>query len=411
MRAEHEKFFEVAVREYQPEKDRAGAEAVDRLCDVGPTGAVSLFTDLLGDPVCRVRHSPAFLMLVAETCGEEGVIVGLIRGCVKTVTCGRTTPRPMIGTASGGGVAAAVPIYTKAAYILGLRVSPSHRRMGIGLKLVNRIEEWFRSKGAEYSYMATDKANQASIRLFVDHCGYAKFRTPRILVQPVYAHRLSLPKSATLLRLSPAAAESIYRSRFSTTEFFPLDVDSILHNPLSLGTFLALPEGCDWTSLDRFLADPPESWAVLSVWDCSSVFRLELRGAPRLIRGLAWTSRAVDKAVPWLRIPSVPDLFRPFGGYFMYGIGGDGPEAAKLVRRLCRHAHNMAREGGCGVVATEVAAGEPLTAGIPHWRRLSIEEDLWCVKRLVDEYGDGGAVGDWTRSPPGNSIFVDPREV
>ncbi|KAK8959286.1 hypothetical protein KSP40_PGU021417 [Platanthera guangdongensis] len=393
MRAEQVKKVQVVVREYDAEKDLAGAEAVDRSCEVGPSGSISIFTDLLGDPICRVRHSPAFLMLVAETVAPEKEIVGLIRGCVKTITCGKR--------------GAATPIYTKAAYILGLRVSPFHRRMGIGFQLVEQMEQWFRCKGAEYAYMATEKDNEASLRLFTGRCNYAKFRTPSILVQPVFAgHHLPLPKDTTLARLLPAEAEALYRLRFSTTEFFPRDIDDVLSNRLSLGTFLAYT----WTGLNRFLAGPPESWAVLSVWDCNSLFRLELRGAPLLWRGLAWTTRAVDRAVPWLRIPSVPDLFRPFGGYFLYGLGGEGPAAASLLRTLCRHAHNMARAGGCRVVATEVAACDPLMPGIPHWRRLSCAEDLWCVKRLAEDYSDG-AVGDWTRSPPGVSIFVDPRDV
>ncbi|PKU59469.1 probable N-acetyltransferase HLS1 [Dendrobium catenatum] len=399
---EQEKMV-IVVREYEEEKDREGAELVDRICEVGPSGAVSLFTDLLGDPVCRVRHFPAFLMLVAETTSPEREIVGLIRGCVKSVTCGDKGPRR-----GGGG---AVPIYTKAAYILGLRVSPSHRRLGIGLKLVQRMEEWFVSKGAEYSYMATDNDNKASLRLFTDRLHYSKFRTPSILVHPVFAgHRLPLPRTVTLVRLSPSDAESLYRRRFSTIEFFPRDIDAILHNPLSLGTFLALPSGAAFSGIESFLADPPTSWAVLSVWDSKSLFRLEIRGASLLLRGLAWTSRAVDRALPWLKIPSFPNLFRPFGGYFLYGLGGEGPTAKELLRALCLHAHNMARAGGCSVVATEVAACEPLIDGIPHWKRLSCAEDLWCIKRLAEDYSDG-AVGDWSRSPPGSSMFVDPREV
>lgn len=40
--------------------------------------------------------------------GEEGEVVGVIRGCVKTVTRGNSA-------------------YVKLAYVLGLRVSPRHR--------------------------------------------------------------------------------------------------------------------------------------------------------------------------------------------------------------------------------------------------------------------------------------------
>lgn len=54
----------VSVREYDPNKDRERVEAVERICEVGPSGKLSLFTDLHGDPICRVRNSPTFLMLV-----------------------------------------------------------------------------------------------------------------------------------------------------------------------------------------------------------------------------------------------------------------------------------------------------------------------------------------------------------
>ncbi|KAJ6398649.1 hypothetical protein OIU77_019435 [Salix suchowensis] len=80
-----------------------------------------------------------------------------------------------------------------------------------------------------------------------------------------------------------------------------------------------------------------------------------------------------------------------------------------MMKALCCHVHNLAREGGCGVVATEVASREPLKSGIPHWKVLSCAEDLWCMKRLGEDYSDG-SVGDWTKSSPGLSIFVDPRE-
>ncbi|KAF7129649.1 hypothetical protein RHSIM_Rhsim10G0101100 [Rhododendron simsii] len=373
----------LVVREFDGKKDCKGVEEVERRCEVGSGGKLSLFTDLLGDPICRVRHSPAYLMLVAEAVKvieggdkEEREIVGMIRGCIKSVTCGK-------------------------------------KRMGIGLELVRRIEEWFRENGAEYSYIATENDNKPSVNLFTVKCGYSKFRTPSILVQPVFAHRVRVSARIAILKLAPSEAESLYRRRFSTTEFFPRDIDSVLNNKLNLGTFIAFPKGTcfpgSWPGTDRFLSDPPNSWAVLSVWNSKDVFTLEVRGASRVRKGLARTTRLVDRAFPWLHVPSVPEVFRPFGLHFLYGLGGDGPMAVKYMKALCGFAHNLAMESGCGVVATEVSSHDPLKSGVPHWKALSCPEDLWCIKRLGEDYSDG-YVGDWTKSPPGVSVFVDPRE-
>ncbi|KAJ1287431.1 hypothetical protein BS78_02G009100 [Paspalum vaginatum] len=392
----------VTVREFDAAADRAAVERLERACEVGPSaGKLCLFTDLLGDPLCRVRHSPPYLMLVAEA-PAGGEIVGVVRGCVKTVACGR----------AGAG-----RLSCKVAYLLGLRVAPAHRRRGVGRGLVARMEEWFRQAGAEYAYVATDRDNEPCVRLFTERCGYAKFRAPSVLVHPVFRHDLATPPhphhaAVAVLRVPPRDAERLYRARFSGVEFFPTDIHAVLANPLSLGTFLAVPSGSrEWRGVDAFLAAPPPSWAVASVWNCKDAFRLEVRGAPRLWRAAARATRAADRALSrlrLLRVPSVPNLFEPFGMHFLYGLGGAGPAAPDMARALCRHAHDLARRAGARVVATELAARDPVRAGVPHWPRLGAQ-DLWCIKRLADGYGDG-ALGDWTKAPPGDSIFVDPRE-
>ncbi|KAE9614250.1 hypothetical protein Lal_00016820 [Lupinus albus] len=399
----------VVVREFNPNKDREKVEEVEKICEVGPSGKISLFTDLHGDPICRVRNSPTFLMLVAVI-DEE--IVGMIRGCIKTVTCGKKQLHRKNNNDSDQ--TKQVPIYTKVAYILGLRVSPSHRRMGIGLKLVQTMEQWFSENEAEYSYIATENDNVASVNLFTEKCGYSKFRTPSILVNPVFAHKAkTFSNKFTIIKLTPNDAESLYRSYFSTTEFFPRDIDSVLKNKLSVGTFVCVPRGSynkvTWPGSDRFLLNPPSSWAVVSVWNCKDVFTLEVRGVSRMKRMFSTMTRFLDRAMPWFKLPSVPNFFKPFGLHFLYGLGGDGPEAVQMVRALCGFAHNLAKDSGCGVVATEVSSLEPLRFGVPHWKMLSCEEDLWCIKRVAEDYSDG-SVGDWTKSAPGLSIFVDPRE-
>lgn len=55
---------EVVIREYDAEKDCEWVELLEKRCEVGPSRKASLLTDLMGDPICRIRHAPAFIMLV-----------------------------------------------------------------------------------------------------------------------------------------------------------------------------------------------------------------------------------------------------------------------------------------------------------------------------------------------------------
>lgn len=52
------------VREFNVETDITAVEELERLCEVGPSGKTSIYTDFMGDPICRIRHSPVYLMLV-----------------------------------------------------------------------------------------------------------------------------------------------------------------------------------------------------------------------------------------------------------------------------------------------------------------------------------------------------------
>ncbi|KAL0010881.1 hypothetical protein SO802_005989 [Lithocarpus litseifolius] len=384
----------VVVREYE-EREKLAVEELERQCEVGQQqqGKPSLFTDLMGDPLCRARHVPLHIMLVAEY--GEGEIVGVIRGCVKTVTRGNS-------------------IYVKLAYILGLRVSLTHRRLGIGTKLVQKLEEWCKQKGAEYAYMATDCTNEASINLFTQKCSYMKFRTPTMLVQPVHAHHKPTGSSIAIVKLTPQLAESIYHRTFANSEFFPKDIDNILSNKLNLGTFMALPKN-SFLKWDPRTGILPPSFAILSVWNTKEVFKLQVMGVSKLTYLCCMGTRLVDACMPWLRLPSFPDVFRQFGVYTLYGLHMEGQTkriARSLMKSLCAFAHNLARDdAGCGAVVAEVGQWDPVREAIPHWKRFSWAEDLWCIKKLADS-SEKCDTADWIKSQSSNSsvIFVDPRD-
>ncbi|CAL0308618.1 unnamed protein product [Lupinus luteus] len=381
----------VVIREYDEEEHKVALEKMEKLCEVGQRGKPSLVTDLMGDPICRIRHFPLHVMLVAEY-GEDGEVVGVIRGCVKTVTRGNSA-------------------YVKLAYLLGLRISPQHRRFGIGTKLVEHLEEWCKQKGAKYAYMATDCTNEPSINLFTKKCGYTKFRALTMLVQPVYAHYKPINSNVAILHIPPSLAGLMYNHMFANSEFFPRDIDFILSNKLNLGTFMAIPKK-QLSKCDLRRGIYPPSYAILSVWNTKEVFKLQVKGVSPLAHACCVGTRVLDEWMPWLRVPSFPDIFRPFGVYFLYGLHMEGKYSTQLMKYLCGFVHNMARdEGGCGAIVAELGQRDPVREAIPHWSKFSWDEDMWCIKNL-DEDSNHDVISSHCFSSRSSSpvIFVDPRD-
>jgi hypothetical protein len=144
----------ILVRPYAKETDLWQVEALERRCAAGLAGggasSSSLFVDLLGDPVCRVRHLPVYTMLVAEISGDDHrrsckQIVGVVRAGVKDVVCGtkkivtvaaaaasvdqqqQQQQKKQLENAATAAATVEVPVYSRVGYLLGLRVCPSHR--------------------------------------------------------------------------------------------------------------------------------------------------------------------------------------------------------------------------------------------------------------------------------------------
>lgn len=421
---------ELNIRCFCRRRDGARVEELERRCEAAPAGKAPSFllqVDTMGDPLCRVRNSPLRKMLVnplalysfcslalpfspsslflirsmrPQVAELEGELVGVVRGSIKDMTI-RSTPEE----------------HAKVGYVLGLRVSPFHRRRGVASSLVLKLEEWFVDNVVDYAYMATEKANSASIKLFKDKLGYVKFRTPSILVNPVRRRAVRLPSSLQITKLNTEQAERLYRRSMGSTEFFPRDIDEVLKNRLTLGTWMSYPREQEAAMREGGM-DPdrstPTSWAMLSVWNSGQVFKLRVRRAKAACILYGKTSSFLGQFLPCLGIPALPDLSStdPFGFYFMYGIHGEGPDSAPLVRALCKYVHNLATAvvDDCRVVVAEVGGFDALRHHVPHWRSLSCTEDLWCVKDLRSK--DKAAAGfDWTKSPPQGALFTDPREV
>ncbi|CAL5059931.1 unnamed protein product [Urochloa decumbens] len=427
--AEPMKKTMIRVREFDVARDLLAVEELERLCQVGLSGdqgsdpaadhgsgggaekkkktsnknnkkrGMSLHVEQIGDPFARVRHAPDHVILVAEY-GEEEEVVGVIKACTRMVSRGKKKH----------SFSSSKPQFVKVACLLGLRVSPSHRRLGIATELVGRAELWCSARGAAYATMATTSSNAASLALFAGRFSYAPFRRPAFLGHPVHRHRARVPRRHRVLRLPPPLAAAAYAALLppSAAEFLPADLPSLLAHKLTLGTYLAIDRRSGGAG------DTPPSFALLSVWDATRSLRLRVGGAPALLRASLAAARALDAGAPWLRVPSVPDIFRPFGTYLMYGLRMGGPEGPALLRSLCRHAHNVARKNpACAVVAADLGPEDPAAAVVPHWPKFSCDEDVWCIKKLGNAAAcdsDDGDEDDWTTAPAPGVLFVDPRE-
>ncbi len=145
----------ILVRPYAKETDLWQVEALERRCAAGLAGgggssSSTLFVDLLGDPICRVRHLPVYTMLVAEISGDDHrrsssckQIVGVVRAGVKDVVCGtkkivtaaaaaasidqQQQQQKQLENAATAAATVEVPVYARVGYLLGLRICPSHR--------------------------------------------------------------------------------------------------------------------------------------------------------------------------------------------------------------------------------------------------------------------------------------------
>ncbi|XP_058077297.1 probable N-acetyltransferase HLS1 [Magnolia sinica] len=396
MDVHHKNNKPLLIREFNEERDLKMVERLERNCEIGSRKGLSILTNMMGDPLCRIRLYPTHVMMVAELV-QTGEVVGVVRGCMKCV-----------GTGLGAS-------HVKMGCILGLRVSPKHRRMGIGLKLVKSVEEWAIRNGAQYIYLATEKNNVASTNLFTLKCNYLKLTSLVILVQPIISHATDPSPDIRIEKLSIEQAVSLYKARLGSKDFFPVDIDAILREKLSMGTWVSFFKEEEWIGLhcnkknDLFTGKTPSSWAVLSIWKTYEAYKLQIRGAHLLRVFYTTLSNMGAKVFPCLKIPLLCEIpYKPFGFLFLYGLHGEGERVGELFKSLWCFAYNLGRKvKDCKVVVTELGMCDPLLGHVPHGPSMSCIDDLWCFKRVDGVIDDQGR---WIGMQSLARVFVDPRE-
>lgn len=288
--------------------------------------------------------------------------------------------------------------------------------MGIGLKLVNSIEGWAIRNGAQYIHLAIEKTNVASTNLFILKCNYEILSSLVIPVQPTDSHVKSPSQDVRIEKLSINQAIALYKDRLSGKEFFPADVDLLLREKLSLGTWVSFFKEEEWGGLhykekiDYFTRKTPSSWAMLSIWKTYEAYKLQIRGAHLFRSFYSTVSNVGAKVFPCFGVPSLGNIpNRPFGFVFLYGLHGEGEKQGELMKSLWCFACNLLRKvKDCKVIITELGMCDPLLGHISQGTTsMSFIDDLWCLKRVNQSDKDED---EWVKMQPLAHLFVDPRE-
>ncbi|XP_021594361.1 probable N-acetyltransferase HLS1 isoform X2 [Manihot esculenta] len=327
---------------------------------------------------------------------ENGELVGVVRGCIKCV-----------GTRFGA-------TYVRLGCILGLRVSPKHRRMGIGLKLVKSVEEWLVGNGAQYTFLATEKNNVASTNLFTSKCNYTNFSSLVIFVQPTSLPVKGLSQDIKIEKLQINQAISLYNNRLRGKDIYPTDIDAILKEKLSLGTWVSYFKAEEWIILhsnneknneEDIISKTPSSWAIFSIWNSCEAYKFHIRKSYHPLKFFhATLSHARDKIFPCLKLPICDSLQKPFGFLFLYGLYGEGARLQELVKSIWSFASRLAENvKESKVIITELGVSDPLMEYVSHESSVSCIDDLWYLKKAngLDEQVALDQVGN---------VFVDPRD-
>ncbi|KAI3993387.1 hypothetical protein MKX01_010130 [Papaver californicum] len=379
--------------EYKEERDIEVVEKLERICETIESGSkgrnTPIITNIMGDPLFRIRFYKYHILLIAEMVKNREVF-GVIRGCIKYICSGVDR-----GTNSST---------VNMGCILGLRAKRNW------FETVKCAENWAIQNGAHYTCMASEEDNIASTNLFVHKCNYVKLGPLIIFTQPIHS-------------------------------LFPMDIDAILKQKPSIGTWVSFFKDENWVGLngkdnnsichDEFIEKAPGSWVMISFWNkTSDVYKLKIGKRETSFlhcfsRSSGQSSLAGGGKIFHCFRKSVFSLLhrKPSGFIFAYGLHGEGKRVGELMQSLWWFAHNVENEKrliqnvstnikDCKLIITELGVDDPLREHLPS---MSFTNDIWYLKKVngstsEDASGGGDEMECLPNKKPLTNLFVDPRD-
>lgn len=282
-----------------------------------------------------------------------------------------------------------------------------NRRKGVGLKLVQSMEEWMNENGASYTFAATEENNAASTNLFTLRCNYIKLSSLFIFVQRLNPPVNDLPGGINFEKMPTDQAISFYQTHLRLKDMYPTDIDMILKEKLSLGTWLCYFKE-DNVKINhcnsRIIGG---SWVVFSIWNTCEAYKLQVK------RSNYHSSRA-NHAIRDQENPkkmACDPIEKPFGFLFLFGLLGEGDRLGELVKSLWSFALKMAENvKDCKAIMTELGFSDPLLQHVPKVVSSACIDDLWYIKKIDKFSSQADDSDDLVVKGEVGNVFVDPRD-
>ncbi|KAL6990072.1 hypothetical protein U1Q18_015821 [Sarracenia purpurea var. burkii] len=300
------------------------------------------------------------------------------------------------------------------------------RRLNYAEAMSSWVAFWAFENGAQYTFLATEEKNVASRNLFTLKCNYIKSSSLVLYLQPLSfpSKNPSQLQDIKIERLSLDHAISIYNNYLRSKDIYPADIDSILKDELSLGSWVSYFKEEGWINglMDNkekkrgHEIETPRSWALFSIWNTSEAYKIQVKSShePKFFHSNL--SQARDKIFSCLKMQrssSCQSLEKPFGFLLLYGIHGEGERVGDLMESIWGFASRLAENlENCKAIMVELGVFDPVREFVPKESTMSCIDDIWYFKRVINGpgYGRDGSTGGAKAGTLMGNVFVDPRD-
>ena len=281
-----------------------------------------------GETILRIDRRPDFFKLL-EKRGESLVHIALDGNTIVGSLC---ASRQFVYV--GGEI---FPVY----YIGDFKVMPSHRNMGIGLELCNRLSENLISRGADLAFLNVSRGNERPFIFFKNRSGIPDFDSVGTFHVHQFIGRKQKPDLEDLKEETRISGElvSFLNSYYARYELGPVIREENL-------------AGLQIFTVRR-------NHQIQAVMCLSDTMHLKQNVIMKLSLSLQWQLRLLNGFHRILGISRMPALHKPVNLLYIKYLAAD-PCDKNLVKGLVRSAMNIAYQKSYSFASIGLHENDPL---------------------------------------------------